>query len=117
MKKQTIRETIIDSNNNVSFTYPDNYTQQQRGYTPAVGVSGVFKGYRTGKAKPRRIVSHNEFNTVVRFKRGAISKLSAVLRSLYGLREKFSIRRTTAYKKQERQNRKMQNVLGIKSKP
>lgn len=59
MKQQntdpTKRITIIEKGC-VRFRYPEHFTNQQRGYTPAVGVSASFPGYiATKPAEPEEI--------------------------------------------------------------
>lgn len=65
MKKEALiqdpnkRQTIIIGSS-VTFRYPDHFTDQQRGFTPAVGVKGYFPRLRAGKPKSLRIADSKE---------------------------------------------------------
>jgi hypothetical protein len=69
MEKLNVRKTLIDKNGKVSFQYPDHYTNQQRGFSPAGSAKLFFAKMRNlGKSKPGRIISEREYNDVAAFK-------------------------------------------------
>lgn len=58
MSINTDRKEVYDTRDDVttvSFEYPEHYTQQQRGFTPAGGSKNYFPGLVSGKVKSRRI--------------------------------------------------------------